>query len=56
MPHIDNLKLSHKDPNRVSAMIAKLESIYATADPTTVHRGKVVVYHYLGMILDFRVI
>ena len=49
--HVDNLKLSHKDEELVSNIIANLESIYATIDPMIMHRGK--LHHYLGMITDF---
>ena len=35
--HVDDLKLSHKNSKVVSVIIAKLESIYATIDPMTVH-------------------
>ena len=53
VPHVNNLKLSHsKSLKVVSAMFAKLESIYATIiDPMTVRLGK--VHQYLGMKLDF---
>ena len=51
--HVDDLKLNHKDSNVVSNIIAKIQSIYATTDPMTVHQGK--VHHYPGMTTDFRV-
>ena len=50
--HVYNLKPSHKDVEQVSNIIVKFESIYATIDPMTMHRGK--LHHYIGMIMDFR--
>ena len=50
--HTDDLKLSHKDGEQVSNIIAMLGSIYATIDSMPVHQGK--LHHYLGMTMDFR--
>ena len=41
--HIDDLKLSHNDSKVVSDIVAKLELIYATIDPMTVHLGKYII-------------
>ena len=41
--HVDDIKLSHKNSKVVSAIIAKLESIYATVDLMTVHWGKYIL-------------
>ena len=38
MSHVDDLKLSHKDPTMANDIIAKLESIYATINPMTAQR------------------
>ena len=50
--HVDDLKISCKDPSEVTDVIKKLESIYATIDPMTIKRGK--IHQYLGMTLDFK--
>lgn len=51
--HIDDLMMSHKNPNILTLYIRKLEKEYARRDPLTVMRGK--VHEYLGMTVDFRV-
>ena len=50
--HVDDLKISHKDPKVVTRIINKLKKKYAKVNPLTVVRGK--VHDYLGMTLDFR--
>ena len=47
--HVDNLKISHKDNNLVSAFAINIASIFG--DKTTITRGR--VHTYLGMELDF---
>lgn len=49
--HVDDLKLSHIDPEAVSAEIEWLEKRFGTKAPLTVRRGK--VHEYLGMTLDY---
>ena len=51
--HIDDLMMSHKNPNIVTLYIRKLEKEYAKRDSLTVMRGK--VHEYLGMTIDFRI-
>jgi hypothetical protein len=47
--HVDDIKMSHKDPKEVSKVIAWLKSIYG--DNMHVSRG--LVHDYLGMTLDY---
>jgi hypothetical protein len=49
--HVDDLKISHADPEVVSTIIGKIASIFRIEAPLTVTRGK--VHEYLGMNLDF---
>ena len=42
--HVDDLKVSHKDPSVVDAFIALVDSEYGKEAPLTVNRGKVHVY------------
>ena len=49
---VDDLKLSHKDKEQLSNIVAKLESTYAIVDQMTVHRGK--LHHYLGETMEFK--
>jgi hypothetical protein len=51
--HIDDLLLSHLNPNIVTLYIKKLHKEYGTLENLTVTRGK--VHEYLGMTIDFRV-
>jgi hypothetical protein len=51
--HIDDLLLSHLNPNVVTLYIRKLHKEYGSLENLTVTRGK--VHEYLGMTLDFRV-
>jgi hypothetical protein len=47
--HVDDIKMSHKDPKEVSKVITWLKSIYG--DNMHVSRG--LVHDYLGMNLDY---
>ena len=49
--HIDDILLSHFQPETVTDYIKRLESKYAHLDPLTVTRGK--LHEYLGMTVDF---
>jgi hypothetical protein len=51
--HIDDLLLSHLNPNIVTLYIRKLNKEYGSLANLTVTRGK--VHEYLGMTIDFRV-
>ena len=47
--HVDDLKVSHKDENAVTALTTDLEELYGPK--TTICRGK--VHEYLGMDIDW---
>ena len=49
--HVDDLKISHVDPEVVSDIIKQLSDEFGTVAPLTIHRGK--THDYLGMQLDF---
>lgn len=49
--HVDDLKISHKDPKVVDRIIETLESEYGKVGQMTIRRGK--IHDYLGMKLDF---
>ena len=49
--HVDDLKISHADPNVVSDVIEQLSTEFGSIAPLTVHRGQ--KHDYLGMELDF---
>ena len=49
--HIDDLKISHVDPNVVTAVIADIQKEYGKTDTVTFTHGK--VHNYLGMKIDF---
>jgi hypothetical protein len=49
--HVDDLKISHKDPEVVLMVICALEKRYGKAKPLTVNRGK--VHEYLGMEINY---
>jgi hypothetical protein len=49
--HVDDLKVSHRDPNVVEEIIKSISDKYGKEDPVTVNRGK--VHEYLGMKIDF---
>jgi hypothetical protein len=51
--HIDDLMLSHMNPNIVTLYIRKLQKEYGSLENLTVTRGR--VHEYLGMTIDFRV-
>ena len=51
--HVDDLKISHLNPDVVSDIINKLNARYGKEAPLTVTRGK--VHEYLGMTIDFSV-
>ncbi|KAI2499082.1 Reverse transcriptase (RNA-dependent DNA polymerase) [Fragilaria crotonensis] len=51
--HVDDLKISHKDPNVVTDIITMLESEFGNEAPLTITRGK--VHEYLGMTIDFSI-
>ena len=47
--HVDNLKVSHKDENVVSAFCVKMSQLYGSGTKSS--RGK--VHNFLGMDLDW---
>lgn len=49
--HVDDLKISHVDPNVVTGIIEQLEKQFGKEAPLTVNRGK--IHDYLGMKLDY---
>ena len=49
--HVDDLKISHVDPQVVTNIINDIKKEFGKEDPLTVNRGK--VHEYLGMILDY---
>ena len=49
--HVDDLKISHVDPNVVTDVIKDIEKVFGKEDPLTIHRGK--IHDYLGMQLDY---
>ncbi len=49
--HVDDLKISHVDPNAVTEVIQLLEEEFGKEAPLPKTRGK--VHDYLGMTLDF---
>ena len=49
--HVDDLKISHKDPAVVDGIIASLNAEYGKVGEMTVRRGH--KHDYLGMVLDF---
>ena len=49
--HVDDLKISHSDPEVVSDIISLLEGQFGKEGPLTVRRGR--VHEYLGMTLDY---
>ena len=52
--HVDDLKISHIDPEVVSGIIENLKTEFAKEAPLTITRGK--VHEYLGMTIDYNVI
>lgn len=51
--HVDDMMLSHKDPDVVTKYLKKLNGVYGTIDPMTSTRGK--IHEYLGMTIDYSV-
>ena len=49
--HVDDLKISHKDPAVVTQIIEDLKNTFATLGELSISRGK--RHDYLGMWLDF---
>ena len=49
--HVDDLKVSHVDPNEVGKFIHQMEETFGKETPLSVSRGK--KHEYLGMSLDF---
>jgi hypothetical protein len=49
--HVDDLKISHMDPEAVTCMIGLIDKEFGKEAPITVTRGK--VHDYLGMTLDY---
>ena len=49
--HVDDLKISHVDPEVVTNVIKQLENEFAKNAPLTITRGK--THDYLGMTLDY---
>ena len=49
--HVDNLKVSYKDPREITKFAIFLSSFYG--EMLTVHRGKVHDYHYPGADFDY---
>ena len=51
--HVDDLKISHVDPNVVTQIIQELEKRFAETMPLSISRGK--IHEYLGIIFDFTI-
>jgi hypothetical protein len=49
--HVDDIKISHEDPEVVSQMIELLKGAYGTEAPLTITRGK--IHEYLSMTIDY---
>jgi hypothetical protein len=49
--HVDDLKISHVDPEAVTSIIGMIDKEFGKEAPITVTRGK--VHDYLGMTLDY---
>ena len=49
--HVDDLKISHKDPAVVTSILNDLNKEYGKISPLTVTRGK--IHDYVGMTIDF---
>ena len=49
--HVDDLKISHVDPEVVTEVIELLEGVFGKEAPLTKTRGH--VHEYLGMTIDF---
>ena len=51
--HVDDLKISHVDPEAVTGIIELIDKEFGKEGPITVTRGK--VHDYLGMTLDYSI-
>ena len=51
--HVDNLKISHEDPEVVTSIIKKLDERYGDIIPLSVSRGK--IHDYLVMLFGYTV-
>jgi hypothetical protein len=51
--HVDDLKISHEDPDVVTSLIGHLEQTFGQEAPLTIMRGN--VHEYLGMTIDYGV-
>jgi hypothetical protein len=49
--HVDDLKISHVDPDAVTRTIEQIDKEFGKEAPITVTRGK--IHDYLGMTLDY---
>jgi hypothetical protein len=49
--HVDDLKISHVDPEAVTSTIGLIDTEFGKEGPITVTRGK--IHDYLGMTLDY---
>jgi hypothetical protein len=49
--HVNDIKVSHEDPNVVTAVLKLFEERYGKEAPLTITRGK--IHDYLGMTLDY---
>ena len=49
--HVDDLKISCRNPKVIDAIITKLNKRYGQTSPLTITRGK--VHDYLGMTIDY---
>ena len=49
--HVDDMKLSHVNPDVVTKYIKKLDGVYGKTDPMSITRGK--KHEYLGMTIEF---
>ena len=51
--HVDDLKISCKDPKAIEAIIKKLDKRYGKTSPLTITKGK--IHDYLGMTIDYSI-
>ncbi len=49
--HVDDLKLSHEDPNTITEVLQIIDKRYGKVVLITMMHGK--VHNYLGMVLDY---
>ena len=49
--HVDDLKISHSDPEVVTVIINELDKQYGDIMPLSISRDK--IYDYLGMVFDY---